>query len=321
MTLNVAVLGCGSWGRNQIRVYDELENANIVAVADLDESRAREIGKKYGIAWYSDPQKIFDNNDIDAVSICTPTITHADCGLRAIEGGKHVLVEKPMTNTVEEAEKLIESAYAQGVQLTVGFLERFNPAVKEAIKIISEGTIGDVILAHAKRVSRWPVRIGDVGVIKDLAIHDVDIMNLLFGTEINSVFANAGKIRHCFEDYANIMISYPDNKGAFVETNWLTPRKVRTLVITGTKGIIQIEYISQSIVIENETHLYQPFIANGEPLKLELASFVDSILNNRPPLVTGEDGLNALRVCEAAILSAKYGEPFVFEKPLVKVVA
>lgn len=316
MTLNVAVLGCGSWGRNQARVYDDLLKANLVAVADLDESRAREVGKKYGVEWCSDPQKIFNNENIDVVSICTPTVTHAECGLRAIEAGKHVLVEKPMTDTVEEAEKLIESANAQGVYLTVGFLERFNPAVQEALKVISRGEVGYVILAHAKRVSRWPVRIGDVGVIKDLAIHDIDIMNLLFGTEIYSVFATAGNIRHGFEDYANIMISYPGNKGAFVETNWLTPRKVRTLVITGTKGIINIEYISQSIVIENETHSYQPFITNEEPLKLELSSFVDSILNKRPPMVSGEDGLNALRVCEAAILSAKQGEPYVFEKSM-----
>jgi len=144
LTLNVAVLGCGSWGRNQARVYNDLLNANLVAVADLDESRAREVGKKYGVEWYSDPQKIYDNKDIDAVSICTPTVTHAELGLRAIEAGKHVLVEKPMTNTVEEAEKLIESAYAQGVYLTVGFLERFNPAVQEALKVISRGEIGDV---------------------------------------------------------------------------------------------------------------------------------------------------------------------------------
>ena len=87
-------------------------------------------------------------------------------------------------------------------------------------------------------------------------------------------------------------------------------------MITGTKGIINIEYISQSIVIENETHSYQPFITNEEPLKLELSSFVDSILNKKPPIVSGEDGLNALRVCEAAILSAKQGEPYVFEKSM-----
>jgi UDP-N-acetylglucosamine 3-dehydrogenase len=319
MSINVAVLGCGSWGRNHARVYNDLETANLVAVVDLDGDRAREIGKKFGVDWYSDPEDVYSNPEIDAISICTPTITHAECGLRAIEAGKHVLVEKPMTNTLEEAEKLIEAAYEQGVKLTVGFIERFNPAVQKAMEFIAEDKIGDVILAHSKRVSRWPKRIGDVGVIKDLAIHDIDVVNVLFGNRVVSVFATAGRIQHSFEDYANIMISYPDNKGAFVETNWLTPRKVRTLDITGTMGIIHIEYITQTIMVENEVQMYQPFIENEEPLKTELSSFVDCILEDEAPCVSGEDGLNALRICEAALLSAKHGEPYVFDEPVVKV--
>ena len=120
--------------------------------------------------------------------------------------------------------------------------------------------------------------------------------------------------------HANIMISYPNHKGAFVETNWLTPRKVRTLDITGTKGIIHVEYITQTIMVENEVQMYQPFIENKEPLTMELSHFVDCILENEALCVSGEDGLNALRICEAAILSAKHGEPYVFEKPMVKVV-
>ena len=305
MKLNVAVIGCGSWGRNHARVYDELDNANLVAVADLDGSRAKEIGGLYNVDWHSDPDVIFKDSEIDAVSICTPTITHAELGLRAVEAGKHVLVEKPMTDTLDEAERLIESAFAQGVTLTVGFLERFNPAVEEAIRLISDGEIGDVILAHSKRVSRWPQRIGDVGVIKDLAIHDIDVINTVFGNNAESVFATAGKINHSFEDYANIIITYPDNKGAFIETNWLTPRKVRTLDITGTMGIIHIWYISQLISIEKETHMYQPFIEYKEPLIIELSKFVNCIINNEAPCVTGEDGLNALKICEAALLSAR----------------
>ena len=106
---------------------------------------------------------------------------------------------------------------------------------QEAIRLVNDGVIGEVILANTKRVSRWPIRIGDVGVIKDLAIHDIDIVNQLFGIETGTVFTKAGKIQHSFEDYANIMMCYPNNRGAFIETNWLTPRKVRTLSVTGTE--------------------------------------------------------------------------------------
>jgi UDP-N-acetylglucosamine 3-dehydrogenase len=284
-----------------------LKNASLLAVVDIDEGAAREIGEGYNVNWYTDPVKVFERSDIEAVSICTPTVTHADIALTAIKTGKHVLVEKPMTNTIDEAKSLIKSAEAKGVYLAVGFVERFNPAVDETIKKISEGEIGEVILAHARRVSRRPLRIGDVGVIKDLAIHDIDIVNQLFLTEAKEVFATAGNIAHQFEDYANIIVRYEGNKNAFVETNWLTPRKVRRLIVTGTMGLINVEYIPQEMTVENNGGMYQPFIENREPLQLELDGFVDSILEDKQPQPTGLDGLRALKICEAALQSAKTG--------------
>jgi len=305
--LNVAVIGCGSWGRNHARVYKELQRSALLAVADVNESVAEEVGEMYNVDWYKDPDKVFDRPDIEAVSICTPSVTHADIALTAIKAGKHVLVEKPMTDTIDEAESLIRVAETQGVYLAVGFVERFNPAVNETVKKVSGGEIGDVILAHARRVSRRPLRIGDVGVIKDLAIHDIDIVNQLFRSEAKEVFATAGNIAHQFEDYANIIVRFEGNRNAFVETNWLTPRKVRRLIVTGTKGLINVEYITQEITIENNQGIYQPFIENKEPLWLELDGFVGSILEDRQPQPTGLDGLKALRICEAALKSAKTG--------------
>ena len=116
-----------------------------------------------------------------------------------------------------------------------------------------------------------------------------------------------------FEDYANIMVCYEKNKCAFIEANWLTPQKVRRMIITGTKGLINVEYISQQISVENNERLYQPFIENREPLYLELESFVNSMLNDEPPQVTGEDGLKALKMCEAAIESARTGKRIFLE--------
>jgi len=306
--VTVSVIGCGVWGRNHARVFSELPHTKLKSVVDIDKKTVSTLANKYHVHNSTDPQRTFDDPDIDAVTICTPTVTHATLALRAIEAGKHVLVEKPMTNNLSEAKALIKAAKKHGVHLTVGFVERFNPAVREAMKTVDQGTIGRVILAHTRRVSRWPVRIGDVGVIKDLAVHDIDIANKLFKDEAATVFSNAGSIQHGFEDYANIVMTFPGKRAAFIETNWLTPKKVRTLTITGTEGIVNVEYITQTFTIENDRQITQPMIQNAEPLKLELESFIKSIRTDTPPEVTGEDGLKALKVCEAAIESAKVGK-------------
>ncbi len=281
--LRVAVIGCGVWGRNHVRVLSDLKDVHLAFISDVSEKILAELGQKYHVETCTDPEEIFANPMIDAVTVCTPTVTHFDLARRAIEAGKHVLVEKPMTNTVQEAEELIRLSEKHDVKLAVGFIERFNPAIREAIRIVQGGLIGDVIMAHTKRVSRWPVRIGDVGVIKDLAIHDIDIVNQLFGVEAGTVFTNAGQIKHSFEDYANIMMCFPDHKGAFIETNWLTPRKVRTLSVTGVEGIINVDFITQTVSIETDRQIIQPFIGNGEPLRLELESFRDALINDTEP--------------------------------------
>jgi len=306
--LNVAVIGCGSWGRNHARVYSELPNVNLVAVADTAPAAVNEVAEKYRVKPYTESAKLLEDPDIQLVSICTPTVTHARLALQAIEQGKHVLVEKPMTNTVEEAETLIKASNKRGVTLTVGFVERFNPAVQEAHRRIAKGEIGGVILAHTRRVSQRPLRIGDVGVIKDLAIHDIDITSILFNEEPQTIYATAGSIAHQFEDYANINIVYPENRTAFIEANWLTPKKVRQLNVTGTKGIMTVDYITQQLTIENDRQLTQPNIPYQEPLHLELKSFADSIINDTPPSVTGEDGLRTLQICEAALKSSRTGK-------------
>jgi len=306
--LNTAVIGCGVWGRNHARVYKQVPDVQLKTVVDTDEKKAQEIGELYKVGWSTEFLNIFEDEDIDAISICTPTITHADIALEAIKHGKHVLVEKPMTNTLDEAKELIRTAEKQGAHLAVGFVERFNPAVNEAMSLIDQGNIGDVILAHTRRVSRRPLRIGDVGVIKDLAIHDIDIVNNLFPEEPDSVFCTAGSIAHGFEDYANINLRYKGDRNAFIETNWLTPRVVRNLTITGSEGIITVHYRTQEITVENNEQLTQPFLPYKEPLYLELQSFTRAVMNDTTPEVTGEDGLNALRICEAALRSAETGE-------------
>jgi UDP-N-acetylglucosamine 3-dehydrogenase len=308
--LGVGVIGCGSWGKNHARIYHDLTYADLKAVSDVDEQVAKAIGEKFGVDSYTSADKIFERNDIEAVSICTPTVTHADITLHALAAGKHTLVEKPMANSIAEANKIISSANQNHRYLMIGFVERFNPAVTAAINVVSSNEIGEVILANARRVSRRPQRIGDVGIVKDLAIHDIDVALQLFKKEsVQDVYAVAGSIAHKFEDYANITIRFRGNKNAFIETNWLTPRKIRRLIVTGTEGILNIEYIPQEITVENKQGSYSPFIDSNEPLRLELEHFITSILNDNPPTPSGEDGLKALQVCEAALKSALSHRP------------
>jgi len=306
---SMAVIGCGFWGKNHARIYSELEKADLIAVADLNEDAACALGEKYGADYYGDPTDLIRRDDVEAISICTPTVTHAKIALEAIEAGKHVLVEKPMTSTVAEAESLIAAAEKAGVKLTVGFVERFNPGVIEALRLVREGKIGEIILARAHRVSRYPLRISDVGVVKDLAIHDADIVRQLFGADPEMVYATAGNLVHSFEDYANIVLRFSGNRSAFIETNWLTPRKIRRLILTGSEGLITVEFITQEVTVEDDEGRYTPFLQPQEPLTLELESFVEAILEDKPPAVSGEDGLKALRICEAALESARTGKP------------
>jgi len=307
--VNMAVVGCGFWGKNHARIYSELEKADLIAVADLNEDAACALGERYGADYHRDPADLIKRDDIDAISICTPTVTHADIALEAIEAGKHILVEKPLTSTVAEAESLIAASEKAGVKLTVGFVERFNPGVIEALRLVREGKIGDIILARARRVSRYPLRISDVGVVKDLAIHDADIVRQLFGADPETVYATAGNLVHSFEDYANIVLRFPGNRSAFIETNWLTPHKIRRLILTGSEGLITVEFITQEVTVEDDEGRYTPFLKPQEPLTLELESFVEAILEDKPPAVSGEDGLKALRICEAALESARTGKP------------
>src|SRR6266700_5586343 len=163
--------------------------ADLVAICEKDEKRAREIGSKYGVPWFTDLGKFLRAPGLEAVTVCTPTQTHLKVGLSAIEAGKNLLVEKPMTGEEQAARTLVNSARKAGVKLLVGFIERFNPGVKAMKKMLSQKIVGDVIIATGRRVARWPIRIGDVGVVKDTAIHDIDAMRYLLEEEVAAMFS------------------------------------------------------------------------------------------------------------------------------------
>jgi UDP-N-acetylglucosamine 3-dehydrogenase len=302
----VGVIGTGFWGENQVRVLRQSRMADLAAICDADERRAKEIGAKYGVPWYTDLNKFLRVPNLEAVTVCTPTQTHLKVGLLAMEAGKNLLVEKPMTGEERAAGRLVNSAKKAGVKLLVGFIERFNPGVKAVKKMLTQKVVGDVIIATGRRVARWPVRIGDVGVIKDTAIHDIDAMRYLLSEEVSAVFAQTGSLRtRSYEDYAEIMLRFKGGTTGFLDANWLTPRKVRTLIITGSDATISLDYITQEITLEDSRRLVKPYTPWAEPLKLELENFMATIAQDIKESPSGDDALRAIRICDAALRSGK----------------
>jgi len=306
--LGVAVIGTGFWGRNHARLFKELEETELLAVCDINAERAKNVAKQFGVRAYTSMEKLLKRKDIEAVSICVWSLNLAKETLKALKTGKHVLVEKPMATNVKQAEKLLETAEEEGLHLSVGFLMRFILGIQHMKNAIEDKTIGNLVCATAKRVSEWPERIGDVGVVKDTAIHDIDIIRYLFGEEPIAVYAKTGSMKYKkFEDYAQIMLIFEGGKSAFIESNWLTPYKTRTLVVTGSKAIMKLDYITQELTIEDAKETIQPRYPWQEPLKLELQHFANCILKKEKPLITGMDGLKALQIAEAALKSSATG--------------
>ena len=307
--LGVAVVGTGFWGRNHARNFKEIAETELVAVCDISPERANSVAKQFGVKPYTNVSKMLKNKDIQAVTICTWSISLAKEALKALKAGKHVLVEKPMAANVKQAEKLLKTAEKEGLHLTVGFLMRFIPGIQEIKKAVKTKTVGELVCATAKRVSEWPERIGDVGVVKDTAIHDIDVIRYLFNEDPIAVYAKAGSMTYRkFEDYAQIMLTFEGGKNAFIESNWLTPYKTRTLVVTGSAAIMKLDYITQELTIEDAKQTLQPRYPIQEPLKLELRHFANCIMNKEKPVITGDDGVKALKIAEAALKSSAIGK-------------
>ncbi len=303
--LGVAVIGTGFWGKNHARVYKELASTDLVAICDVDAARAKTSASQFGVKAYTSSARMLKNEEVEAVSVCTWSTMLAREALKALRAGKHVLVEKPMAAKTKQAVKLLETAEENGLHLTVGFLMRFIPGLQHIREAVETKKIGELVCAAAKRVSEWPERIGDVGVVKDTAIHDIDVMRYIAVEDPISVYAKAGSMRHGkFEDYAQIMLTFESGKSAFIESNWLTPYKTRTLTVTGSDAIMRLDYITQELWVESKKETLQPRFPFQEPLKLELQHFADCILEKKKPLVTGVDGIRALQIAEAALRSS-----------------
>ena len=307
--VRVGVVGTGGWGKNHVRVLNELHC--LAAVCDMDESRVDTFSKNFHVPGYSSLETMLKKENLDAVTICTPATTHFQVATQALTAGVHAFVEKPMSTSVKDGELLIDAAKKANRFITVGFIERFNPPITALKQMISEGRLGEPILLEFHRENRRGLSISDVGIVKDASVHDIDTACWLFGEAPRVVYARVGAalvpLEH--EDFATIMLGFSGQKTAFLVTNWITPNRVRTMSAVFSGGVVDVDFVTQQTSIHEGATTTVPTRPFQEPLMLELKGFVDAVGEKRQPLVTGKDGLNVLRVAEAVLASSASGTP------------
>lgn len=313
--LKAAVIGVGNMGRHHARIYSELEDSNLVAVADLNKELGKEIALKFGCKFYSNYQEMLDKEKPNIVSIATSTSSHHKIGLDCIKRKIDILIEKPIASGVEEAQELINEAEKESVILMVGHVERFNPAVRKVKELIKKGDLGDVVSLNVRRLGLVPPKIKDVNVIVDIGIHDIDIFNYLLERFPEDVFAIGGKaLLKDQEDYANVFLKYANHIGGHIQLSWITPVKIRHLTVGGTKAFVDVDYITQKVEVFDHGYTqdfgsFQEFVSKfgskphgnilpvkiEEPLKAQIKEFIDSVKKRRVPSISGTDALEALR--------------------------
>jgi predicted dehydrogenase len=323
MVLKTAVIGVGMMGRNHVRIYGLMDNTRLVAVADPSPKALESIGRIYNARVYTDYLHMLDREKPDLVSIAVPTCLHREVAVAAIQRGVHVFLEKPISGDVDEGQQIIDAAQQAGVKLAVGHIERFNPAVIELKKQLDAGQLGRIFQIHARRVGPFPPRIQDVGVVIDLATHELNLLEYLTGSRVDTVYAETeSEIHATHEDLLTGILKFKDGTIGILDINWLTPTKIRELSLIGEKGMFLVNYLTQDLYFyENESangnweglavmgvsegRLIRYNIKRKEPLLAELESFVDAILHDTPPLIGGEEALRAVLLAQKLIESGQ----------------
>jgi UDP-N-acetylglucosamine 3-dehydrogenase len=332
--LRAAVVGLGMMGRNHVRVWDEsVPGVELVAVADPDPAALERAAAGRRARAYADADRMLAEEELDLVSIVAPTSLHLAVTLAALRAGANVLVEKPIAATREEAVAMIAAAADAGRMLTVGHVERFNPAIRELRRRLEAGELGRIFQVHTTRLGPFPARIRDVGVVVDLAPHDLDVMRFLVGSEPIRIYAETERRIHTeHEDLFNGIMKFANGVVGVLDINWLTPTKRRTITVTGERGMYVADYIDQDLVFyanpdadetwQNrgaegfearitsvaEGEMTRRHIRREEPLAIELVAFAQAVRDGGPPPVEPHDAMVALLLARKMVESALSGQ-------------
>ncbi len=312
MAIRVAVLGVGRMGRNHLRIYSELKNAELVGFYDPNYEAASDLESKYKCSNYSSMRELAD--DVDAVSICTPSITHAEIGKYFLDQRIHCLIEKPLATSENDCLELIRSAENSGVALLVGHIERFNPVVQQLTNILSEEV--RVYSIDARRLSSVGKHITDVDVVADLMVHDLDIILSLVDSDIVDVTARSvSAYEKNTSDYVTALITFANGTLTQLTASRITQNRVREIQVTTDHGIIVADYSNQNMLVYQQgdslkhtgsqnkfgeyivdTNIQHAQVHYAEPLQIELRHFINVVRNDHVPMVTATHALESLRL-------------------------
>ncbi|TAL11394.1 MAG: Gfo/Idh/MocA family oxidoreductase [Nitrospirae bacterium] len=308
--VRVAVIGVGSLGQHHARVYAETDGARLVGVADVDEARGAAVAGKHGCRAAVDYRMLI--GEVDAVSVAVPTLLHHDIAKACLEAGLHVLVEKPLAATVEQARDLVAAAMRRGVTLQVGHIERFNSAFRA-----TRGAIKAPALVECRRWAPFTSRGADVDVVLDLMIHDLDLVLGMVGAPVQDVQASGLSILSPTTDVAQARVVFRNGCIATFSASRVAESKIRELRVYEPEGFVVIDLAGQTAVVGRRamgtsgSHelLTEQVRGDGrEPLKLELEAFLDSVRTGAPPLVSGKEGAAALELACAIMAGvARHG--------------
>jgi predicted dehydrogenase len=336
-SLKLAVVGCGHWGPNHIRNFRALNGVSVPWAVDRDPQRRAHVSSLYDhLNTTADIDEMLADKSVTAVVVATPTGTHFDVCMKAIEAGKHVLCEKPLATTSLECEKLIAAASEHGVVLMVGHVFLFNGGILKLKELNSFNDLGRLYYASAVRTNLGPIR-DDVNASVDLASHDISIFNFLFGSApISASACGHSYLKQGVEDVVFITLTYPNEMIAGIEVSWLNPQKVRRITLVGDKKMVTWDDLSSSGAITiydkgvirepyydsyGEFHLLAregdvtiPKLQLEEPLKRQARFFIDALTKKSASVCSGERGWDVVRTLEAINESIqKGGAPVAIE--------
>jgi len=320
--LGVAIIGCGYWGMNYVRIFNELTDARVLAVCDQSAERLNEVARRFpGLYLTTQIDDAVSQPDVEAVVVCTEASTHFNVTRRLLMAGKHVLVEKPLTTIAADSEKLIDLAESNSAILMVGHTFIFNAGVRKVKEYVQEDS-GRVYYLYARRTNLGPIR-RDVNALWDLAPHDIAIFNYLLDGTPQWVSAVGGKVLgNCRDDVGFISLGYADNVLAHVHVSWADPDKAREVVVVKSdkrivfndlNGIEQVRVFEKGVSpVEHEPLNYGEFrfeIRDGdiispriepvEPLKHQCRHFLECVRTGKRPISSGVEGRDVVRVLEA----------------------
>ncbi|MFB0564261.1 MAG: Gfo/Idh/MocA family protein [Candidatus Aminicenantaceae bacterium] len=326
--VTLGVIGCGHWGPNHIRNFNSLPNSNVKSCADLDEKRLDQIRIMYpNINTTSDFMDILNDEEINAVVVSTPTNTHYKIAKSALEKGKDVLCEKPLTINIEESEELVEISNKLNRILMVGHVFLFNAGIQKLRELIKENELGKIYYVHCTRTNLGPIR-EDVNSVYDLASHEIYICGYLLNSEPDKIIAKGEDfLQPGIEDLAFISMSYPGKTLVNIHVSWLDPIKVRKITVVGdlrmaiwndmdtlepvrifNKGVTKEPYYTdygEFHYLTRDGDIHSPKIRLIEPLKNQAMHFIDCVENRKKPLSDGDNGLNVVKILNKIQASLK----------------